>query len=63
MSPEHLIAAVRMVRSGDALLAPITRRLVERYAGQQPSAAEVSADLSGADPARARGARPDRPGG
>jgi DNA-binding NarL/FixJ family response regulator len=36
-----------MVRSGDALLAPsITRRLVERYAGQQQLAAEVSADLS-----------------
>jgi DNA-binding NarL/FixJ family response regulator len=47
VSPEHLIAAVRLVRSGDALLAPsITRRLVERYAGQQPSAAEVNADLS-----------------
>jgi DNA-binding NarL/FixJ family response regulator len=47
VSPEHLIAAVRLVRSGDALLAPsITRRLVERYAGQQPSAAEASADLS-----------------
>ena len=47
VSPEHLIAAVKMVRSGDALLAPsITRRLVERYAGQQPSAAEVNADLS-----------------
>jgi DNA-binding NarL/FixJ family response regulator len=45
VSPEHLIAAVRLVRSGDALLAPsITRRLVERYAGHQPSA--VSADLS-----------------
>jgi DNA-binding NarL/FixJ family response regulator len=47
VSPEHLIAAVRMVRSGDALLAPsITRRLVERFAGHQPQAAEVSADLS-----------------
>jgi DNA-binding NarL/FixJ family response regulator len=33
VSPEHLIAAVRLVRSGDALLAPsITRRLVERFA-------------------------------
>ncbi|MFE7765554.1 response regulator [Streptomyces sp. NPDC057438] len=32
-TPEHLVAAVRMVRSGDALLAPaITRRLVERFA-------------------------------
>lgn len=33
VSPEHLVAAVRMVRSGDAMLAPaITRRLVERFA-------------------------------
>ena len=47
VSPEHLIGAVQLVRSGDALLAPsITRRLVERFAGQQPAAAEVSADLS-----------------
>jgi DNA-binding NarL/FixJ family response regulator len=51
VSPEHLIAAVRMVRCGDALLAPsITRRLVERYAGQQPSLAEVNADLSALTP-------------
>ena len=35
VSPEYLIAAIRMVRSGDALLAPsITRRLVERFAFQ-----------------------------
>jgi DNA-binding NarL/FixJ family response regulator len=47
VSPEHLIAAVQLVRSGDALLAPsITRRLVERFAGHQPPAAEISADLS-----------------
>jgi len=33
VSPEHLVSAVRMVRAGDALLAPtITRRLVERFA-------------------------------
>ncbi|MEV5572428.1 response regulator transcription factor [Spirillospora sp. NPDC052269] len=33
VSPEHLAAAVRLVRTGDALLAPsITRRLVERFA-------------------------------
>jgi DNA-binding NarL/FixJ family response regulator len=33
VSPEHLTAAVRLVRRGDALLAPsITRRLVERFA-------------------------------
>ncbi|WP_370337582.1 response regulator [Catenulispora sp. MAP5-51] len=33
VSPEHLVAAVNMVREGDAMLAPaITRRLVERFA-------------------------------
>jgi len=36
VSPEHLVAAVRLVRCGDALLAPsITRRLVERFAPRQ----------------------------
>jgi DNA-binding NarL/FixJ family response regulator len=39
------------VRSGDALLAPsITRRLVERFAGQRPQAADVNADLSALTP-------------
>jgi DNA-binding NarL/FixJ family response regulator len=33
VTPEHLVNAVRLVRSGDALLAPaITRRLVEKFA-------------------------------
>jgi DNA-binding NarL/FixJ family response regulator len=33
VSPEQLVAAVRTVRAGDAILAPtITRRLVERFA-------------------------------
>jgi DNA-binding NarL/FixJ family response regulator len=33
VTPEHLVAAVRLVGTGDALLAPsITRRLVERFA-------------------------------
>jgi DNA-binding NarL/FixJ family response regulator len=37
VSPEHLVAAVRLVRSGDALLSPsITRRLVERFARPGP---------------------------
>jgi len=37
VSPEYLVAAVRLVRSGDALLAPsITRRLVERFAPHGP---------------------------
>ncbi|WP_037572172.1 response regulator [Phaeacidiphilus oryzae] len=35
VSPEHLVASVRLVRTGDALLAPaITRRLIERFAGR-----------------------------
>ncbi len=37
VSPEHLIASVQLVRTGDALLAPsITRRLVERFAPRGP---------------------------
>ncbi|MBO0683857.1 MAG: response regulator transcription factor [Candidatus Dormibacteraeota bacterium] len=37
VSPEQLIAAVRMVAAGDALLAPsITRRLIERFARRDP---------------------------
>jgi DNA-binding NarL/FixJ family response regulator len=39
LSPEGLIAAVRLVAAGDALLAPsITRRLVERFARPAPPA-------------------------
>jgi DNA-binding NarL/FixJ family response regulator len=39
VSPEQLVAAVRLVRAGDALLAPaITRRLIERYAVREDSA-------------------------
>jgi DNA-binding NarL/FixJ family response regulator len=45
VSPEHLIAAVRLVRRGDVLLAPsITRRLVERFAPR--AAAASGGDLS-----------------
>jgi DNA-binding NarL/FixJ family response regulator len=41
LSPEGLIAAVRLVHGGDALLAPsITRRLVERFA--RPATPAVS---------------------
>jgi DNA-binding NarL/FixJ family response regulator len=40
VSPEQLVAAVRLVATGDALLAPsITRRLVERFARPAPAAA------------------------
>ena len=43
--PEQLIAAVRLVGAGDALLAPsITRRLVERYAARRTSAAGAEID-------------------
>jgi DNA-binding NarL/FixJ family response regulator len=42
VSPEHLIASVRMVASGDALLAPsVTRRLIERFAGPPDEAAQL----------------------
>ena len=50
VSPEHLIAAVLMVRSGDALLAPsITRRLVERFAPREGSG-RANGDLSALTP-------------
>ena len=45
VSPEQLVAGVRLVRTGDALLAPaITRRLIERFAGRDNTA--VHRDLS-----------------
>ncbi|MEU1200041.1 response regulator transcription factor [Streptomyces sp. NPDC005813] len=52
VTPEHLVAAVRLVRSGDALLAPtITRRLIERFAHRQESPrVRVHPDLSGLTP-------------
>ena len=50
VTPEQLVAAVRAVRSGDALLAPsITRRLVERFAASSDRRA-VHRDLSGLTP-------------
>jgi RNA polymerase sigma factor (sigma-70 family) len=51
VTPEHLVAAVRMVRSGDALLAPaITRRLVERFASRGADTAAIHRDLSALTP-------------
>ena len=51
VTPEHLVAAVRLVRSGDALLAPaITRRLVERYATREVPASAVHPGLSALTP-------------
>jgi DNA-binding NarL/FixJ family response regulator len=47
VTPEHLVAAVRMVRDGDALLAPaITRRLVERFARRDADPAAIHRDLA-----------------
>jgi DNA-binding NarL/FixJ family response regulator len=49
VSPEQLVAAVRLIRSGDALLAPsITRRLIKQFA-PRPNVARHS-DLSGLTP-------------
>jgi DNA-binding NarL/FixJ family response regulator len=46
VTPEQLIAAVRLVVAGDALLAPsITRRLIERYASRD-ARSDVTPDLS-----------------
>jgi DNA-binding NarL/FixJ family response regulator len=52
VTPEHLIAAVQLVRTGDALLAPsITRRLVEAYAPRVTAAADSGrGDLSALTP-------------
>jgi DNA-binding NarL/FixJ family response regulator len=54
VTPEHLITAIRLVRCGDALLAPsITRRLVERFApreGSGTTAGRLNRDLSALTP-------------
>ncbi|MCZ4121965.1 response regulator [Streptomyces sp. H39-S7] len=51
VSPEHLVASVRLVQSGDALLAPtITRRLIERFAHRDEVQSAVHRDLSGLTP-------------
>jgi DNA-binding NarL/FixJ family response regulator len=51
VSPEHLVAAVQLVRTGDALLAPsITRRLVERFAPRPAPAGAGGTDLSALTP-------------
>ena len=53
VTPEHLVAAVRLIDTGNALLAPsITRRLVERFAtaGHKAAAPAVHRDLSALTP-------------
>ena len=61
VTPEHLVAAIQLVRTGDALLAPsITRRLVEQFA---PNGAPAQAGRRGPRPAgTAQGAPAARPG-
>ncbi|MGW4199586.1 response regulator [Streptomyces sp. NPDC004726] len=47
VTPEHLARAVRLVDTGDALLAPqITRRLVERFADRPEAEPAVHRDLA-----------------
>ena len=64
VTPEHLVAAVQLVRTGDALLAPsITRRLVERFAGRPGGpAVPPGSSASPAPTASSQGARPGAPG-
>ncbi|MGW0288338.1 hypothetical protein ACWDXT_35450, partial [Streptomyces sp. NPDC003236] len=51
VTPEHLTAAVRTVRTGDALLAPaITRRLVQRFAQRGSDTAALHRDLASLTP-------------
>jgi RNA polymerase sigma factor (sigma-70 family) len=51
VTPDHLVHAVRLVRDGDALLAPtITRRLVERFARTDPDRAALHRDLASLTP-------------
>ena len=51
VTPEHLVAAVRLVGTGDALLAPsITRRLVERFAAGPETPPVVHRDLAALTP-------------
>jgi DNA-binding NarL/FixJ family response regulator len=67
VTPEHLVAAVQLVRTGDALLAPsITRRLVERFAparGAGVSAADGLATGKGSAAGAASAGAAARPGG
>jgi DNA-binding NarL/FixJ family response regulator len=73
VTPEHLVAAVQLVRTGDALLAPsITRRLVERFAPARGAGVSAAGkgSVGGAAGAASAGAAtrpgsagPGRPGG
>jgi DNA-binding NarL/FixJ family response regulator len=64
VTPEHLVAAVQLIRTGDALLAPsITRRLVERFAGRSGGPSAASAPSASAELATSPSTHPGGPGG
>ena len=64
VTPEHLVAAVQLVRTGDALLAPsITRRLDERFAAVPASAAGQAAGETGPGTGGRGSGRPGTAGG
>ncbi|MGW7256133.1 response regulator [Streptomyces sp. NPDC054834] len=51
VTPEHLVAAVRLARNGDALLAPaIIRRLIERFVSHAPDSPALHRDLAALTP-------------
>jgi DNA-binding NarL/FixJ family response regulator len=51
VTPEYLVAAVRIIRDGDALLAPsITRRLVERFSKPEAPESPLHRDLAALTP-------------
>jgi len=64
VTPEHLVAAIHLVRTGDALLAPSsTRRLVERFASAPAAARAPVSAASSALPAAGAAGRADSTGG
>ena len=59
--PQQLVAGIRTVMAGDALLAPeITRRLLDRFVSRPPRSSWHAPGPRRALPARTRGAAPDR---
>jgi DNA-binding NarL/FixJ family response regulator len=64
VTPEHLVGAVQLIRTGDALLAPsITRRLVERFAGRSGGPRAPSAPSAWAEPPASASPHAGGPGG
>ncbi|MEE6263359.1 response regulator transcription factor [Plantactinospora sonchi] len=62
VTPAHLAAAVRLVNTGDALLAPsITRRLVERFASTDDRPGPVTGTVPGGGTGVRRAGQPHPP--